>query len=87
MATQYRKKLGTVEAVQFDGTNQDELMVFGPIMLSDGVIMLMGGNMPSIEVTDWIVSDAGQYTQFSDGNFRVSYEEATVEVAPPGTEM
>ena len=80
MSAQYKQKLAVIDAIQYDGSNAQDMVSFGngKIVNDGGKLMLSHyeGSFPSeIKVTDWAIK--GPTTTMSsmpDSLFIVSFE-------------
>jgi hypothetical protein len=75
----YQKKADVSEAIQYDGTNQDEIIAWCPIAKKQGqkfVLHMPGFGAPiEVPVNAWVVKDiAGMFTPFAAEAFLLYYE-------------
>ena len=58
MSHPYRKRVETIDAVQYDGTNSAELLAFAPeyLEMREGALCQIRNPYP-IAVTEWIYRD------------------------------
>lgn len=73
------EELGEVEAVEYDGSNADEIMQFsgGVAHLLSGVLVLPGlDGDETVRVGDFVTkNDAGRVRRYSPENMRSLYQE------------
>lgn len=70
----YRKKPVVIEAIQFDGTNHDDIVEFCGGFTRDAIISTLEGDMTA-QPGDWIIKGVqGEYYPCKPDIFAATYE-------------
>ena len=57
MATQYKQKILTVEAMQYTGSNIEEMLAFCPKLTNTGNRLMFANNTAEILPSHWVIKD------------------------------
>ena len=84
----YREQTPTIHALQYEGTNQQEIVDWaeGHVTFENGElwITLVGGGTELVNNTDWIINDMwDSWWAMPDANFQITYAPGPVAEARP----